>query len=81
MTGRTDDDTLDRVRKTNPYGYIVKPFEVTELKVAIELALYKHDVEVGRERMISELQGVVANVVRQYIGAEKLGPKGKNWFG
>ena len=49
--------------------------------MAIELALYKHDVEVGRERMISELQGVVANVVRQYIGAEKLGPKGKNWFG
>ena len=81
LTGRTDDDTLDRVKKTNPYGYIVKPFEVTELKVAIELALYKHDVEVGKERMISELQGVVANVVRQYIGAEKLGPNGKNWFG
>ena len=81
LTGWTDDDTLDRVKKTNPYGYIVKPFEVTELKVAIELALYKHDVEVGRERMISELQDIVANVVRQYIGAEKLGPKGKNWFG
>ena len=80
LTGRTDDDTIDKVKKTNPYGYIVKPFEVTELKVAIELALYKHDVEIGREKMISELQDVVANVVRQYIGAEKLGPKGKNWF-
>lgn len=81
LTGRTDDETIDKVKKTNPYGYIVKPFEVTELKVAIELALYKHDVELGRERMISELQDVVANVVRQYIGAEKLGPNGKNWFG
>ena len=81
LTGMTDDKTLDRVKKTNPYGYIVKPFEVTELKVAIELALYKHDVEVGKEKMIFELQGVVANVVRQYIGAEKLGPNGKNWFG
>ncbi len=81
LTGRTDDETLDKVKKTNPYGYIVKPFEVTELKVAIELALYKHDVEVGREKLISELQDIVANVVRQYIGAEKLGPNGKNWFG
>ena len=81
LTGRTDDETLDKVKKTNPYGYIVKPFEVTELKVAIELALYKHDVEVGREKLITELQDIVANVVRQYIGAEKLGPNGKNWFG
>ena len=81
LTGRTDDETLDKVKKTNPYGYIVKPFEVTELKVAIELALYKHDVEVGREKLISELQDIVANVVRQYIGAEKLGLNGNNWFG
>ena len=81
LTGQTDDETLDRVKKTNPYGYIVKPFEITELKVAVELALYKHDVEVGKEKMISELQGVVANVVRQYIDTEKLGPNGKNWFG
>lgn len=81
LTGRTDAETLDRVKKTNPYGYIIKPFEITDLNVAIELALYKHDVEVGKEKMISELQDVVANVVRQYISAEKLGPNGKNWFG
>ena len=81
LTGRTDNDTLDKVKKTNPFGYIVKPFEIIELKVAIELALYKHDVEVGREKLISELQDIVANVVRQYIGAEKLGLNGNNWFG
>ena len=81
LTGWTDDKTLDKVKKTNPFGYIVKPFEIIELKVAIELALYKHDVEVGREKLISELQDIVANVVRQYIGAEKLGLNGNNWFG
>ncbi len=81
LTGWTDDKTLDKVKKTNPFGYIIKPFEIIELKVAIELALYKHDVEVGREKLISELQDIVANVVRQYIGAEKLGLNGKNWFG
>lgn len=81
LTGQTDEETLDKVKKTNPFGYIVKPFEIIELKVAIELALYKHDVEVGREKLISELQEIVANVVRQYIGSEKLGPNGNNWFG
>jgi len=81
LTGWTDDKTLDKVKKTNPFGYIVKPFEIIELKVAIELALYKHDVEVGREKLISELQDIVANVVRQYIGAEKLSLNGNNWFG
>ena len=81
LTGWTDDETLNKVKKTNPFGYIVKPFEIIEVKVAIELALYKHDVEVGREKLISELQDIVANIVRQYIGAEKLGPNGNNWFG
>ena len=81
LTGMTDDETLEKVKKTNPYGSIVKPFEITELKVAIELALYKYEVESGREKLISELQEIVANVVRQYMGAEKLGPNGKNWFG
>jgi diguanylate cyclase (GGDEF)-like protein/PAS domain S-box-containing protein len=36
---------LARARVTEPYGYILKPFQDRELYTAIELALYKHAAE------------------------------------
>jgi signal transduction histidine kinase len=45
VTAFTDEKTLERAKKTSPYGYIVKPFHERELRIAIELALYKHEYE------------------------------------
>jgi PAS domain S-box-containing protein len=45
LTGYADSRTLERAKVTEPYGYILKPFEVRELHGAIEMALYKHDIE------------------------------------
>ncbi|GAB4112182.1 MAG: hypothetical protein OHK0050_13010 [Roseiflexaceae bacterium] len=45
LTAYTDDETVARARHTEPYGYILKPFEVSELRTAIELALYRHTME------------------------------------
>jgi PAS domain S-box-containing protein len=45
VTAYADDDTLRRARITEPFGYILKPFEERELRTVIEMALYKHDAE------------------------------------
>ena len=45
LTAYADDDTLKRAKITQPFGYILKPFEVRELRTAIEMALYQHDME------------------------------------
>jgi PAS domain S-box-containing protein len=45
LTAHADDDTLARAKATEPYGYIIKPFEERELTTAIEMALYKHNIE------------------------------------
>ncbi len=45
VTAYTDEDVLDRAKATEPFGYIVKPFEDRELNTAIEIALYKHKME------------------------------------
>jgi len=45
LTAYSDDDTLTRVKPTVPYGYLVKPFSGTELRITIETALYKHMME------------------------------------
>ena len=42
LTSYTDEKTLERARKTSPYGYIIKPYNEDELKSTIEMALHKH---------------------------------------
>ena len=45
LTAFSDEGTLERAKITEPYAYIVKPFEPRELQISIEIALYKHDME------------------------------------
>jgi PAS domain S-box-containing protein len=45
LTAHADEATLERAKVTEPFGYLLKPFEKRELRSAIELALYKHQME------------------------------------
>lgn len=45
LTSYSDKSTLDKVKETNPYGYIVKPFNESDLRSTIELALHKFESE------------------------------------
>ncbi len=42
ITAYTDQETLQKAKMIEPYGYIIKPFEAVELRTIIELALFKH---------------------------------------
>jgi signal transduction histidine kinase len=48
LTAYADNQTLDRARVTEPYGYLLKPFQERELKAAIEMALQKHGSDMRR---------------------------------
>jgi len=41
VTSHSDGPTLERAKETRPNGFIVKPFDDEDLRVAIELALHK----------------------------------------
>ena len=41
LTAYADEKTIDRAKTTEPYGFIVKPFDEKDLRSAIEIALYK----------------------------------------
>jgi len=62
LTAFSDEHLLERVKITEPFGYIVKPYEGRELRIAIELALYKHHLDVERQHLIAELRKALSEV-------------------
>ena len=45
VTANADEPTLQRAKQTEPYGFIIKPFQKRELHTTIQMALYKHEME------------------------------------
>lgn len=59
LTSYVDQATLDRAKVTEPYGYIVKPFNESDLKTTVEMALFKF----SRDREVRESQQRLANAL------------------
>jgi len=53
LTSYYDEKTLIRAGETNPMAYVLKPFDERDIKVAIEMALYKF------HRKSSETNGLI----------------------
>lgn len=45
LTAYGDTKTLQRAKAVGPYGYLLKPFRAEELRAMIEVALFKHGLE------------------------------------
>lgn len=45
ITALPDDATVNRALISAPYGYLIKPFDIRKLKISIEVALYKKQME------------------------------------
>jgi PAS domain S-box-containing protein len=71
LTAYSDDDTLERAKRTEPSGYILKepsglihkPFEESELHSIIEITLYRHKMEKTHDQWISTLLESVNDAV------------------
>jgi two-component system, cell cycle sensor histidine kinase and response regulator CckA len=60
LTAYADEETLDRAKRTEPYGYILKPFDDRELQTTIEMAIYKH----GMERKVKESEAWLSTTLK-----------------
>ena len=45
LTAYSDDATMQRAKLTEPFGYVMKPYEDQDLRTAIEIGLYKHRMD------------------------------------
>ena len=62
MTCLSDQQIFERAIGTHPYGYIIKPYDINELRSAIEIAVVKHEAAKERETLIAQLQKALREV-------------------
>ena len=48
LTSLSDNDTIQRASKTMPYGYIIKPFDESDINSAVKVGLAKFQDELNR---------------------------------
>jgi PAS domain S-box-containing protein len=48
LTAYADNDRLSRAKLTQPFGYLLKPFQDRDIRIAVEMALYSARIEAER---------------------------------
>jgi PAS domain S-box-containing protein len=62
LTAYADEQTLGRAKLTEPYGFVLKPFNERELHTVIQVALHKHSTEVALRRSERWLAGTLRSI-------------------
>lgn len=69
LTSYSDEKTFSRAKLTQPFGYIIKPFEERELHTVIEVALYKHSMEMRLERQLKN-EELISRISTQLLATK-----------
>jgi PAS domain S-box-containing protein len=59
LTGQSDDATIGKALESEPFGYIVKPFEEKNLKTSITMALYKRAMDEKLRQSEATIRGLL----------------------
>lgn len=73
ITAYADDNIMQRAKLTEPFGYILKPFEESELRTNIEIALYKHEMESKLKESQKWLTAILNNTGDAMIATDQDG--------
>ena len=66
LTAHADEATLERAKRTEPYGYLMKPVRTAELRSMIEISIHRHQLDVrlrSRERSSTAALSTIADAV------------------
>jgi len=69
LTAHADEEKLERAKLALPFGYVLKPFQDRDLKIAIEMALYAAKVDAERKQAEDSLRASE----ERYAKAEQIG--------
>jgi PAS domain S-box-containing protein len=73
LTAYADENTLLRAKITEPFAYLLKPFQERELLITIEMALYKHAMEKKLKRSEQWLAATLKGIGDALIATDASG--------
>jgi len=73
LTSYSDKKTIERAKRTEPYGYLLKPIQEKSLYITIEMALYQHKVEKRIRHSEEKYRLLVENMSEGLIKTDKNG--------
>lgn len=62
LTAYGDEDTLSRAKQTEPFAYIIKPFNELSLRSSIEIALYQYQLKHTLKETTQHLENIINNI-------------------
>lgn len=70
ITAHSDEMTLNRLKETEPFGYLAKPVKRDALYSSIEIALYKHRIEAKLKKSENRYKAIVEDQTELIIRAK-----------
>lgn len=65
LTGQSSKEIYERSFKIKPFGYLLKPIDMEQTKMTIEIAAYQRDLEVSNKLYQQQLEGLLAEKARE----------------
>ena len=72
LTAYTNQEYIERAKQTNPFGYLVKPYNQKELYATIEMALHRHRVDKEIKDYLDRLTRCYTGMMKAFSGAIEL---------
>ncbi len=78
LTSYTDEETFQRAKITEPFGFLIKPFDIKELNRSVEIAIYKN--KIYKELLDTKLRFEIA-IKAGKTGVWEFWPTKKKYYG
>ncbi len=73
LTANRDMSMLEKAKRTEPFGFLVKPFDSHELMSTIETAIYRHKMEMRLQESEQRFRSLVENAADAFYVCDEAG--------
>jgi len=71
LTAFSDDPIVEKAKRSNPFGYLLKPFTTKELKITLEMALYKSKTDRQIRAVLTRFRELAESITDVFFALDK----------